>query len=390
MGRQDLSHPLQLGQPFPTWAGHPLGDSAVSSITLYDNEIPKFAKATLERLYENVYCTLPRIAAYETVKGISTYVRRVGEQIVAIILFRDLGSKIAVVNQQISLTQSEILSFCNAIFEKYRKAETISFYALDTRLEDFAFPFQQTGALEENIIYFSKTKETYLASIRPAFLKKLKKSAELIKADHPTYKISYFARTQIKKAHVEDVLELAKKRMISKGKQNYTDSIDIVPLMATLRSYGHLVVATIDDKVCAGSISCKVGQRNFHQVAAHDPAYDRYELGNQIWLAAILHSFDLNGSECWLMGGKSEQKSKFRARQHILNTIIVYRSRFHVFLNCKTFLGLWLRQKNANIKPRLKVMADRLQGKAPSVIRFLRSTHAQTTTPPRSNPADED
>jgi hypothetical protein len=367
-----------------------LGDSTVSSITLYDNEIPKFAKATLERLYENVYCTLPRIAAYETVKGISTYVRRIGEKIVAIILFRDLGSKIAVVNQQISLTQSEILSFCHAVFAKYRKAQAISFYALDTRIEDFPLPFQQTGALEENIIYFSKTKEMYLASIRPAFLKKLNKSAELIRADHPTYKISYFARTQIKKAHVEDVLELAKKRMISKGKQNYTDSIDIVPLMATLRSYGHLVVATIDDKVCAGSISCKVGQRNFHQVAAHDPAYDRYELGNQIWLAAILHSFDLNGSECWLMGGKSEQKSKFRARQHILNTIIVYRSRFHVFLNCKTFLDLWLRQKNANIKPRLKVMADRLQGKAPSVIRFLRNTHAWKTTPPRSNPADED
>lgn len=326
--------------------------------TIYTDEIPAFVDATLERLYACVYCTLTRIEAYDSLQRICTYVRKDGSTITAIILFRVDKHIVSVVNQQISLSEAKLSSFCEAIFRTFKKSQVIKFYAIDANVERSSFPYQRLQAIEENIIYFPPSKEAYLAGLRRQFIKQLSNAAKKIEADYPSFKQRVVNRGDIIEADVVQILALAKKRMLSKGKEVYSEKIDRVALMKTLKKYGHVAMATIDGKVCAGSIFLSVGKKHFHQFIAHDPEYDQYMLGNQMWLTAILYSLELQGEECWLMGGARLHKSRFLAKPHTFDSITIYRSKFHAALNPRIFVYRWAKQQVRAFKASCKAEVE--------------------------------
>lgn len=326
--------------------------------TIYTGEIPAFVDATLERLYASVYCTLTRIEAYDSLNGICTYVRKEGSIITAVLLFRLQGHVVSVINQQITLPAAKISDFCDAIFRTFKRAQLIQFYAMDVSLEQFGRPYQQLPSLEENIIYYPASRDAYLASLRPQFLKQLSQGTAKIKEAHPSFQLHYANRAEINEDDVVQVLELTKKRMLSKGREVYAEKVNRNALVKTLEKYGHVVTATIDEKICAGSIFFSVGKRHFHQYIAHNPEYDQYVLGNQIWLAAILYSLELRGEECWLMGGARLHKSRFRAKPQVFNSLTIYKSKPHAVLNMRILASQWLQQKKSELSSLAKAQVE--------------------------------
>lgn len=326
---------------------------------IYKNEIPDFVEENLERLYSNIYCTLTRIDAYESLDHVSTYVRKHGATIAAIILFKDEGHIIRVINEQIPLSPEQIARFCAKIFNEMKHARVIRIRALDTQLGAFPFPYQQLTNLEENIIYFRNHEHSYLDRLDRKFKKKILSSQEKLKASHPTHQIQYLERDAIPLNVVKEILQLARKRMISKGGMAYTDSIDTVALAKTLKKYGHVATITINEKICAGSIWFSVGKRHFHNIVAHDPEYDKYFLGGQIWLTAILRSHELEADEVWLMGGFSDNKAKYCAQPHFFHTTIIYKSRLHILTSFPEVTRLWIRRQRLSVKAAIQKMAKR-------------------------------
>jgi hypothetical protein len=322
--------------------------------TIYTNEIPPFVDATLERLYACVYCTLRRIEAYDSLERISTYVRKEGATITAVILFRIKAHVVSVINQQISFPAAKMLAFCDKLFRTFERVRVIRFYGIDASLDRFAFPFQQLESIEENIVQLPASKEQYLASLRPQFAKQIRAREEKIAQAYPSFTVQTADRGDIQEQHVTDILALATKRMIATGRATYSEKVDRTALMKTLKKYGHVVMATIDGRICAGSIFFSVGKKHFHAYIAHDPQYDEYMLGNQMWLAAILYSIELRGEECWLMGGARLHKSRFKAKPYAFNSITVYRSRFHALLHGPLLVDQWLKQKKRAFKAACK------------------------------------
>lgn len=345
--------------------GRPFADTSSENPvteTIYPNEIPPFVDATLERLYACVYCTLRRIEAYDSLAGVSTYVRKEGATITAVILFRIDAHVVSVINQQINLPAAKMLAFCDKLFRTFADVRVIRFYGIDATLDRFAFPFQQLQSIEENIIQLPASKEKYLASLRPQFVKQILTRAAKIAQDHPSFQLQTADRGDIQEQQVTDILALAKQRMAAKGREIYSEKVDRTALMKTLKKYGHVVMATIDGRICAGSIFFSVGKRHFHTYIAHNPEYDEYMLGNQMWLAAILYSIELRGEECWLMGGARLHKSRFKAKPFAFNSITVYRSRFHALLHGPLLADQWLKQKKLEFKAACKA---ELENKTP-------------------------
>jgi hypothetical protein len=68
-------------------------------------------------------------------------------------------------------------------------------------------------------------------------------------------------------------------------------------------------------------------------VIAHDPDYDKYMLGHMVQYLAACHCINLGGRECCLMGGGRENKARFRAYPKYLDSVDIYRSRFHYLLS---------------------------------------------------------
>ena len=371
MGQYQLPRMLSRSAPVANLIHDDSLDSEHVAEHIYRNHIPEFVAATLIRLYDNVYCTLRRIEAFDSLTGISTYVRRIDSQIHTVILFRDQGREILAVNQQIELQKDQIEQFAKKVFEEYKRAQTISFYAIDLAPCQFIFPSQFLASLEENVIFFPPKADDYSKTLKGQFRKQLRVSNEQLLADHPGYRLTHYSKNEIDQESVKAILDVAKQRMRAKGKADYTRDIDVAVLTGMLRNCGHMTVAYIDDRICGGAMWFSVGKRHFHQLAAYDPAYGRYMLGNQIWLAAILHSLHLGGSECWLMGGASAHKARFGARKKVLNSFTVYRSTWHIGLNIDRYISIWLRQNTGRGKAALKKLSTRSTGAGRAVGRVL-------------------
>lgn len=335
------------------------GDNNFVEEIIYREQIPEFVAATLIRLYDNVFCTLHRVEVYETLQGIHTYVKRIDSVIQAVILFRVQETKIVVVNQQVSFKTEELNQFAKKVFAEYRQAEVISFYALDIALPAFAFPFQCRDVLEENVIYFPPTVDDYIKSLKGQFRKQLRIFNEQMLANYPTYAIKIFSRKEIQAEHIQAVVGFARSRMLLKGKDDYTRRLDVPVLTKMLRACGYMAVAMVDDKICGGAMWFSVGRRHFHQLAAHDAQYDRYMLGNQIWLAAISHSLRLGGSECWLMGGSSAHKARFGAHRKVFCSCLLYRSNLHIVLNLPLYTSMWAKERLCSTKTVIKDMSTK-------------------------------
>lgn len=330
--------------PFHCSKGMSIDKTHIEEV-IYCNDIPDFVASSLIDLYENVFCTLHRIQAYESLQGISTYIRRVDSIIHTIILFRKKGRTVSVLNQQISLKKEVIESFARKIFSEYENAQVISFYALDVDASQLDFPFQKLAVLEENVIYFPATVEDYLNRLKGQFRKQLRVAKEQLFIDSPGYHIKILSGKEVTSEQVETILGFARARMKMKGKDDYTRRVDVPVLVDMLRTCGHMAIAVIDGKICGGAVWFNTGRRHFHQLAAHDSGYDRYMLGNQIWLAAITHSLSLGGSECWLMGGASAHKARFGAQKRVFNSYVLYRSQWHVLLHPLKYMSLWTKDR---------------------------------------------
>jgi hypothetical protein len=329
---------------------------------IYENNIPTYVNATMERLYANVYCSVKRIAVYDSLEGASTYVSKEYGIAKTIILFRKVRTRILVINQQVRHSDKEIEQFVKTIFDYYSDVQCVKFYALRGRIDSLPYAHDRVGELEENIILLPKTKESYLETLRPVFAKAVQAAEKRIKTVYPDFRIRFVARKEITINEINHVRQLAVRRMDAKGKTDYTENIRAEALLATAKLYGHMALATIDGETCAAALWLSLGQNHFHQIAAHAPEFDKYQLGNQIWLAAISRCIELGGGECWLMGGSNEHKAKFGAVTEKFYSINIYRSQLTRVLGFPEMLQFWTKQRYKTAKR--------------STVRILRPTRA--------------
>jgi hypothetical protein len=301
---------------------------------IYENHIPAFVERELEVLYESIYCTLARLNIYDQPINVSTYVGRRGAAIKALFLFRHDKDEVQVLNQQVAISQEDIAEFSRAIFSRYRSARVISFYAIDTKLDRLPFPFQQYPALEENVVFLPPSEDEYLASMSANFRGLVRRAERRTIKQFPTFRFEIFSKDEVDQDIVRAIIRMARARMVVKHKKAYIGEEHLENLMRLIRTHGYVAVATVDGKLCGGSVWYWVGRRNFLHIIAHDPEFDQYKLGNQTLLRGVLYWIERGGRECWLMGGGDAHKSKFRAVPRCFESVIIYRSR-------EAFLSHW-------------------------------------------------
>ncbi|MFL6672666.1 MAG: GNAT family N-acetyltransferase [Massilia sp.] len=309
------------------------GRSEPAQVTIHENTIPRFVEQQLAVLYESVYCTLARLRIYEPLLNVSTYVARTGDTIKAVFLFTQERDEIKVLNQQITIGAGEIRRFAEAVFSRYSSAQLISFYAIDATLDRLPFPLQKYPALEENILFLPATTDEYWASMSANFRGILRRAERRMKKDFRSFHHRILSNTEVSEDIVREIIRMAGERMAVKQKKAYIGEQDLGNLMRLIRAHGYVGVASVDGKLCGGSVWYWVGRRNFLHIIAHDPRYDHYKLGNLTLLMGVLDWIERGGRECWLMGGGYAHKSKFQAVTTHLDSLVIYRSRLALLLH---------------------------------------------------------
>lgn len=302
------------------------------SVQCYDNDVPPFIGAALEKLYGNLFSSLDYYRVFGGAANASVYVVRDGKSIVCAWLFRRHRNTVRVINEGIHVDQDDVMRFAAYVFARYPKVNVISFHAVRPRMVDLPMPYQRFNCLEDMVLALPGSAESYHAGLGRSTRSYIHRYMNKLKRDFPAFEYRALVADEVSEEAVRHIIELNHLRMASKGKASINDKDTTGRIAALARERGMVGVILIGGRICAGSINYQVGDNYFLETLAHDPAYDDYRLGTLCCYLTICECIARHGGEYHFLWGQDEYKSRLLGVQRDLDDLVIYRSYLHMVL----------------------------------------------------------
>ncbi len=299
----------------------------------YENDVPAFVEAEMERLYGNIFSSLAKFTIDGHTSNATVYAVRKGGNVTTILLFRRSNGKVEVINEAIKLDEEDIRRFVNAIFSTFESVDVISFHAIQTAIHTLPYPYQQFNCLEDIVLTLPSTPQEYLASLGKNMRTSIKRYMKKVEQNFPSFCYEIYIAEDIAEQHIRDIVTLSSARMVAKNKVSLHDEKKTEQLIRLVKLHGVVGVATIGSRVCAGVICSRSRENYFMHVIAHDPQYDDYRLGKLCCYRTICDCIQRGGKEFHFLWGRYEYKYKLMGVQRDLDRVAVYRSRAHFLLH---------------------------------------------------------
>lgn len=302
--------------------------AAALATACYDNEVPAFAEAHIERLYGSLFSTLPHFRhSGKLTPATSTYVTRHNGSVDTVLLFQLCGNRVTVLNELILLSGKEVHAFAAFIFARYPAVACIDLNAVSADLDGLPYPFQRYVCAEDIVVAPLTSIDAYTARLSKNTRKSMRRHTNAILREHPSYRYAVVPPDEVTDDLVRHIIGFNKARMADKERISaYTDK-ETEWILALVRARGMVSVITIDGQVCAGAVCCNVGGRYFMLVGAHDPAYDQFSLGTLICYQSICSCIERGGTELHLLWGRHPYKTSLCGIPRRFERIALYRSR---------------------------------------------------------------
>ncbi len=325
-------------------------DSEEVTVTCHENHVPPFVEKEMERLYESIYSSPKYFRVFHSLENLSTYeVRRNGISI-AILLFLRERRQVTVLNEVMRIDDMEIARFVDYIFSRFKAVSLISFRAIETRMQWLHFPCQSYNCCEDVVVSLPSSVAEYVANLGSATRKTIKKYLSRMQRDFPSYEVRVFTNEKIELFTIQEIFGLKKARMRSKNEAFAICDEKIEQIFNLAKICGLVNVILIDGRMCAGSISYRVGAHYFLQINTHDPDYNDYRLGTLSCFVTICECISRNACACHLLWGRSDYKFRLLGVQRDLENLTVYRSKTSLLLHCNRALDLSLQHNVRRIK----------------------------------------
>jgi hypothetical protein len=337
----------------------------------YENEIPPYTEHEIERIYGNFFSTLEQFRESGRIEKANTYVVFSGDKITTIFLFCIEGNEARVLNEVIKVSQNEVDQFSNYIFSTYGAVDVILFHAVDTDVTPSHRPYQRINCLEDIVLTLPHIADDYYNNLGKSTRKTIKGYTNKLKRDFPTFENKTYVKEEAGEQLIRTIIEFNRARMLSTGKISAFDEEATKHIIHFVHVYGMICVATIDGKICAGSISYRVGDNYFMHVSAHDSKYDSYRLGVLFRYLTICECIRRGGKECHFLWGRQEFKFSLLGIQRDLHDLVLYRSRVRLVL--QSGMALHTRAKGFKRQSQLIIRSakDRIADMGGLTLRLL-------------------
>lgn len=342
-------------------------------IAHYDNDIPHFAEAELERLYGAVYSSLIHLRLHGSLSNASTYVARKGDNIVAIFLFRREKNCIRVLNEGMILGSEEVERFADYVFAIYDNISIIVFHSVQISLDSFARPYQCFACGEDIAATLPASVDAYIARLGAATRKNIRRHKHRIERTFPSFQFRIGVKEEVEEQHLREIISFNHARMAGKGRVSTIDEQRTQEILHLVRERGFVTLVLIDDRVCGGAITVRLGDTFASLVNAHDPHYDDYRLGTICCFLTICACIERGGKRFDFRWGQYEYKTALLGEHSDLYHLTVYRSRLHFAANGNTVLktamiGYW---RAAKLQLLDMANRDRTQQDAPWIAKAI-------------------
>jgi hypothetical protein len=307
-------------------------------VVCHEREVPSFAGVELERLYQNPYATLVKFAIDGTIADAGSYLVQQNGQIKTLFLFRIENRRLVVLNEVVRIDSAEAQRFVESIFARFSHVDVILFRTIHTDIRQLDFPFQRFNHSEDIVIPLPGSEQAYRSCLSQTVRRNLKYYGNRLQREHPSFSVAIYEKEQVSEQHIHDIIGLSRARMAGKNKIFGIEQKETECILGLVKAYGLVTVATVDGKVCGGTICYQVGSHYFMGVIAHDPAYDSYRLGTQCAYRTICECISREGREFHFLWGEMDYKYRLLGVKRELDHVAVYRSRSQMLWHAGTAL----------------------------------------------------
>jgi hypothetical protein len=304
------------------------------TISCHEREIPSFVERELEQLYQNIHCSLAFFRKFRKLEDVSTYIVRKGGEATAVFLFKCENRKVAVLNEMIRIDDEEIHRFANYVFARYSGVAVITFQAIQTTGANLPYPCQQCTGTEDFSMRLPATPDEYTASLGKATRDYIRRFSRKIVRSHPSCTFRFQTGSEVDEQTIGDLIAMCKTKMESKKRKFALNEKEAKGLIRLARVCGFVHTARIDGRLCAGSLSYRVGSHQFVFIIVHDAEFDEFRLGTICYYFTICESI-LRGAKEFHMGrGWYEYKRRLLGVRQEFDRLVIYRSYWHMALHC--------------------------------------------------------
>lgn len=326
------THAAQAGQDFTCnreIATHP----EQIDISCYENEIPAFAAAEVDRLHGHLYCSLSYLEMTGQLDGASTYVVRKNGVPATVLLYKREGDTIVVISEFVQLAADEVRRFAEHMFSTSRSVNMLSFSRIRGDFSGLTYPRQEMAYTEDMIVALPPTVKDYEARVGKNMRRNIKRYTNSLERDFPSYTFSIYEDQGVEEQDIRDLIRLSCLRMESKNIVPRFNEAETRWIVELARQRGLVGIARIEGRVCGGAIGFRIGENYFMHVIAHDPRYNDYSLGILCYYHTICEGIARGGKLFHLLQGRYGYKYRLLAERHDVLQLDIYRNRMWMLLH---------------------------------------------------------
>lgn len=350
-----------------------LSNSSVSiesalSYRCFDQEIPPFIELLLNQVYGSLYSSMPYFRIHGGLEGASTFVMESNQHTAAIFFFRQEGQHVQVLNEGMPVDETALTFFADYIFDRFKDVDMISFNAVENTAKELRFPYHQFVCTNDSVIDLPETPEAYLNALGKSTRKNIKQNLNRIHRDYPSFNYRIVDGKEIDETYIRGIIEFNRTRFANKNKISAIDFKEEERIVQMVRECGMVGVATIDGKLCAGSITYCLGDHYHSRLRTYDPAFDDYRLGLVCGYLMISECIRLGGKQFHFMSGNEPQKALLKGQHRDQVHMSVFRSKVAALRYADVLFKYTCQNAIREAKLRLLAM-EKEESKVPQTLR---------------------
>ncbi|MCX7216615.1 MAG: GNAT family N-acetyltransferase [Burkholderiales bacterium] len=304
----------------------------------HEQSVPDFAAQALDRLYGSLYASYSHFSLSDPAGPVPhTWVGYRHGLVVGVLLFRLRFDQVLVLTEMFCLEQAVADAFSRAIFAQFREVKTIHFNAISLSGPLTGWPLQHYAFSENYVIRLPQCVDQYLASIGKSTRKTLRSYGNRLRRHFPNFSWDVRAVAEMRAHELRSVIRqlhrFKRDRMAARGKRAEISRRETARLLILARHAGLIGIARIGDRICGGSLACRIGDNYVMLLSAADPALSSYRLGILCCFWSVCDCIRAGGRECHLLWGRYRYKTQLLGEPRSLLRLTIYRSRLRMALS---------------------------------------------------------
>ena len=304
----------------------------------YEQSVPDFAVQAIDRLYGSLYASFSYFCLSDTERPLAhTWVGYRHGEVVGVLLFRLRFGQALVLTEMFCLEQAVADAFSRAVFTRFREIKTIHFNAISLSDPLVGWPLQHYAFSENYVISLPQSVDRYLPAIGKSTRKTLRGYGNRLQRDFPNFSWEVKAVGDMHGHELRSVIRqlhrFKRDSMAARGKCAEVSRRETARLLILARHAGLMGIARIGDRVCGGSLACRIGDNYVMLLSAADPALASYRLGMLCCFWSVCDCIRAGGRECHLLWGRYRYKTQLLGEPHSLLRLTIYRSRLRMVLS---------------------------------------------------------